>query len=143
MKDLIRYIGTIFSKKNNQPEEPVFVPDEYPEIENSGSITFYWDSKSGDFQVLTEVEDHSESSSEVLGMLLSYISEGHMRGFLIQSLKLWAEGSEDVEKGDEFYINTLKVWSMMNELEKANDDPEAPLISPVDVFRLSRRDNSV
>jgi hypothetical protein len=144
MKDLIRYVRTIFNRKNTEPEEPIFTPDEYSDIENSGSVTFYWDSKSGDFQVLTKVEDSSEASSEVLGMLLSYISEGHMKGFLIQSLKLWADDSEDIDQSEDFYINTLKVWNLMNELDAANNtNQEAPVISPMDVFRLSRRDDSV
>jgi len=143
MKDLVRYIVSVFSKKNTATEESPEVPEEHSEIENSGSITFSWDSVSGDFEVLTQIEDYGESSSEVLGMLLSYISEGRMKGFLLQSLKLWSMESSDKDKGEHFYMDVLRVWNMMNEIDEGNSSQESPLISPIDVFRLSRRDNSV
>tara|TARA_R110002051_G_scaffold32786_4_gene73944 strand:- start:5758 stop:6177 length:420 start_codon:yes stop_codon:yes gene_type:complete len=138
MKDFIRYIGSIFNKKNIDAEPP----EEWPTNSPSGSITFSWDSESGDFQVLTNVEDYSESSSEVLGMLLSYVSEGHMRGFLLESLKLWASETEDEGESEHFYMDAIRIWNMMNELDAESNSSESPLISPIDVFRLSRRDNS-
>ncbi len=112
MKDLVKYISNIFNRKKTDALEVSSVSDEYSEldIENSGCMTFNWDSKTGDFQVITTVEDESEASAEVLGMLLAYISEGHMRSFLIQSHKLFTEESEDTEKTDEFYQHKLASW---------------------------------
>ena len=72
-------------------------------------------------------------------MLLSYISEGHMSSYMVQSLKLWASENSSIEATDEFYTNTLKVWSMMNEFDSATSNKtDSPVINPVDVFRITR-----
>ena len=139
MKDLITYIKSIFVKKNNPEYAEEEAEASEDSIDSSGSITFFWDSATGDFQVMTDVYDWSQDSSEVLGMLLSYISEGHMSSYMVQSLKLWASENSSIEATDEFYTNTLKVWSMMNEFDSATSNKtDSPVINPVDVFRITR-----
>lgn len=134
MRELIRYIKSIFVKKNTEkdPESSEGL------LEGSGSLTFLWDSATGDFHVMTEVYDWNEDSSEVLGMLLSYISEGHMSPYMVQSLKLWASENADIDETNDFYTNTLKVWSMMNDFGQVSDQKDSPVISPMDVFRTTR-----
>ena len=59
MKDLIRYIASIFNRKKSHIPESDISSDEDVELEvgDSGCIAFQWDSKTGDFQVTTTVDD--------------------------------------------------------------------------------------
>jgi len=135
MKDLFRYLKNLI--KSNKSTTSDVVPD----LSNvSGCINFFWDSQTGDFNVILSVEDDTEMSSEILGMLLCYISEGHMTQFLAESLKCWCDSPSKME----FYTNVLKTWNIMRELQKKelNDSEERPLISPADVFRFKGDPNA-
>jgi len=110
-------------------------PGVVPDLDSvSGCVKFFWDAQTGDFNVILNVEDPTEMSSEILGMLMCYISQGHMTPFLAESLELWCDSPDKME----FYTNTLKTWNIMKGLQEEQRavSEEQPLIHPADVFRF-------
>jgi hypothetical protein len=136
MKDLLRYLKSLVKSKKKAP--PASVSPDLSHV--SGCINFFWDSKSGDFNVILDVDEETSTSAEVLGMLMCYISEGHMADFLAESLRHWCDSPEKME----FYTNVLKMWNVMRELqeEERKREENRPLISPSDVFRFKGNENA-
>jgi len=136
MKDLLRYFKSLTkSKKKASP-----APDS-PDLSNvSGCVKFFWDSQTGDFNVILDVDEETDTSAEILGMLMCYISEGHMGPFLTESLSLWCDSPDKME----FYTNVLKMWNVMRDLqeEEQRSLEDRPLIDPSDVFRFKSNENA-
>lgn len=131
MKDLIRYFKSLIKSKKKKAS---------PDLSHvSGCVNFFWDSKTGDFNVILDVDEETTTSAEVLGMLMCYISDGHMAEFLAESLKHWCDSPDKME----FYTNSLKMWNVMRDLqeEERKREEDAPLIAPSDVFRFKGREN--
>jgi len=135
MKDLLRYFKSFIKPKKEPP--PASVSSDLDHI--SGCINFFWDSETGDFNVILDVDEETNTSAEVLGMLMCYISDGQMTQFLTDSLRYWCDSPEKMK----FYTNTLKMWNVMRELqeEERRREEDAPLIAPSDVFRFKGSEN--
>lgn len=141
MKDLLRYLKNVVKKKNT-PHTGTIEPD-LPNV--SGGLHFYWDSQSGDFNVILEVEEEHQISAEVLGMLMCYISEGQMGKFLVEGLSYWCDSPEKME----FYTEVLRSWNVLLEIQEEEDKnleeknlEENPIVDPSDVFRLFKGNNN-
>jgi hypothetical protein len=135
MKDLFRYFKSLIKRRDIPPSQDVT-----PDLPNSsGCIHFFWDSRTGDFNVILKVDEDTEMSAEILGMLMCYIGEGHMTQFLAESLRYWCDSPNKME----FYTDTLKAWNTMKELqqEERRHEEEKPLIDPSDVFRFKGNGN--
>ena len=134
MKDLFRYLGGLIKKVFSRKETPSLLPDV------SGCINFFWDSKTGDFNVLLDVGDTTEMSAEVLGMLMCYIDEGEINPFLIESLRYWCDQPDKME----FYTKVLQTWNITRELQRVDrmSAEDRPMVDPSDVFRLSKGDRN-
>jgi len=135
MKDLLRYFKSLIKSKKKAP--PASASPDLSHV--SGCVNFFWDSNTGDFNVILDVDEETNASAEVLGMLMCYISDGHMTEFLAESLKYWCDSPEKME----FYTSTLKMWNVMRELqeEERRREEDAPLIAPSDVFRFKGSEN--
>lgn len=70
------------------------VPD--PTENSSGDITISYDSKTGDFYVITDIKDISDDSATILAYIMHHISNGEISQFIYEALALWAE--EDAER---------------------------------------------
>lgn len=127
MKDLLRYFTRLLKRKEVSKS---------PLSDVSGCLNFFWDSKTGDFTVSLDVNETTDASAEVLGMLMCYIDGGQLNQFLVESLKYWCDTPDKME----FYTKVLQTWNVMIELQKADqlDLEDSPMVHPSDVFRLSK-----
>lgn len=130
MKDLLRYFTQLLKRKDESETHPSHPSDV------SGCLNFIWDSKTGDFTVSLDVNETTDASAEVLGMLMCYIDGGQINQFLVDSLKHWCDKPDKME----FYTKVLQTWNVMIELQKAErlELEDVPMVHPADVFRLSK-----
>ena len=91
------------------------------------------------FNVILNVDENTEMSAEILGMLMCYISDGQMTQFLAESLRYWCDSPDKME----FYTNTLKAWNTMRELQQEEQrySEEKPVVGPSDVFKFRSNGN--
>ena len=136
MKDLLRYLKSLI-KRGDTPPPPQDVAPDLSHV--SGCINFFWDSETGDFNVILNVDENTEMSAEILGMLMCYISDGQMTQFLAESLRCWCDSPNKME----FYTDTLKAWNAMRELQKEEHKhlEGKPLVDPSDVFKFRGNGN--
>ena len=137
MKDLVRYIKNIVSKKNETPEEesPVeeqefAINDEFP----SGELKMRWDAASGDFIVSFSIDDFEDASSDTLSLLLYFLERGDLNSYILQSLKY---ASQEIDES--FYHSVLLKWGAMVESEKKTQ--ERAIVEPSEVFNFVSTEN--
>ena len=137
MKDLVRYIKNIVSKKVETPEEESpaeeqewTVNDEFP----SGEMNMRWDANTGDFVVSFSIEDFEDASSDTLSLLLYFLERGDLNSYILQSLKYASE-----ETDESFYHAVLLKWGAMVESEKKTQ--ERAIVEPSEVFSFVNTEN--
>ena len=108
---MIRYLTAVknlFSKTHKiedvEPEQEL--PDSYiAKDECSASIEFRLDRFTGDFNILVEVNQRDEDTSETLGLLLHLINTGNLKGFFTEGE---ASGVWEVQYNKKKYTGTLE-----------------------------------
>ena len=85
---LLEYLLSGLQKGKIKPEDI--------QSDAAGKILIEYNAKSGDFTVLSDIDDLSEDSVNVLSYLIYHISQGELENFIYESLKLWA--GDDPEK---------------------------------------------
>lgn len=137
---MIRYLTAVknlFSKKHKiedvEPEQEL--PDSYiAKDECSANIEFRLDRFTGDFNILVEVNQTDEDTSETLGLLLHLINTGSLKGFFAEAYSNWA--GDDVDR-QEFLTNMYLSW-LRNE-ETFSDEYEKLAVKPSSVFGLNNQ----
>lgn len=137
MKDLVRYIKNIVSKKTETPEEEnpaeeqeISVHDEFP----SGELTMRWDASSGDFVVNFSIEDVDDASSDTLSLLLYFLERGDLNSYILQSLKYASE-----ETDESFYNSVVLKWDAM--IQSENRIQQRAIVEPSEVFSFVNTEN--
>ena len=137
---MIRYLKAVknlFSKTHKiedvEPEQEL--PDSYiAKDECSANIEFRLDRFTGDFNILVEVNQTDEDTSETLGLLLHLINTGSLKGFFAEAYSNWA--GDDVDR-QEFLTNMYLSW-VRNE-ETFSDEYEKLAVKPSSVFGLNNQ----
>ena len=137
---MIRYLTAVknlFSKTQKiedvEPEQEL--PDSYiAKDECSANIEFRLDRFTGDFNILVEVNQTDEDTSETLGLLLHLINTGSLKGFFTEAYSNWA--GDDVDR-QEFLTNMYLSW-LRNE-ETFSDEYEKLAVKPSSVFGLNNQ----
>lgn len=137
---MIRYLTAVknlFSKTQKiedvEPEQEL--PDSYiAKDECSANIEFRLDRFTGDFNILVEVNQTDEDTSETLGLLLHLINTGSLKGFFAEAYSNWA--GDDVDR-QEFLTNMYLSW-VRNE-ETFSDEYEKLAVKPSSVFGLNNQ----
>jgi|TARA_B100000085_G_C18540675_1_gene511782 hypothetical protein len=137
---MIRYLTAVknlFSKTHKiedvEPEQEL--PDSYiAKDECSANIEFRLDRFTGDFNILVEVNQTDEDTSETLGLLLHLINTGSLKGFFAEAYSNWA--GDDVDR-QEFLTNMYLSW-VRNE-ETFSDEYEKLAVKPSSVFGLNNQ----
>ena len=137
---MIRYLTAVknlFSKTHKiedvEPEQEL--PDSYiAKDECSANIEFRLDRFTGDFNILVEVNQTDEDTSETLGLLLHLINTGSLKGFFGEAYSNWA--GDDVDR-QEFLTNMYLSW-VRNE-ETFSDEYEKLAVKPSSVFGLNNQ----
>ncbi len=88
----------------------------------------------GDFNILVEVNQTDEDTSETLGLLLHLINTGSLKGFFAEAYSNWA--GDDVDR-QEFLTNRYLSW-VRNE-ETFSDEYEKLAVKPSSVFGLNNQ----
>lgn len=137
MKDLVRYIKNIVSKKtetseeeNPAEEQEISVHDEFP----SGELTMRWDASSGDFVVNFSIEDVDDASSDTLSLLLYFLERGDLNSYILQSLKYASE-----ETDESFYNSVVLKWDAM--IQSENRIQQRAIVEPSEVFSFVNTEN--
>ena len=82
-----------FKKIFSKIEKEKIPTEEIPETlmkQPSGFINIDFDVETGDFHVYSEINDTSNESVEILGLLLYYMTNGGLDAFIHESLSLWS-----------------------------------------------------
>ena len=109
------------------------IENELPPLD--GSIFIGFNSKSGDFEVYTEVSDLSDASVETLTLILLLFAQGKMNGYIYDSLNAWAEGDEDRKIFNEAISEKYKQYqSILDSFDKIIENDN--IIKPSEVFNL-------
>lgn len=116
-----------FNKKEKAPEEEPNL--EYP----SGKMLFTWDGASGDFNIMLDVHEVDDDSSDTLGLLLYHIDNGDLTTLFIKAIKYWAEENQGSE---EYARKVLATWQASIELAQISSKEEELAIDPSQVFNL-------
>tara|TARA_R100000742_G_C4262212_1_gene80022 strand:- start:665 stop:1084 length:420 start_codon:yes stop_codon:yes gene_type:complete len=138
---MIRYLTALknlFSKSKKiedvQPEQEL--PDSYiAKDECSATIEFRLDRFTGDFNILVDINQTDEDTSQTLGLLLHLLNTGSLRAFFTEAYSNWAGDDADRQQ---FLANMYLSW-LSNE-ESFSDDYEKLAVKPSRVFGLNSQE---
>jgi hypothetical protein len=110
-----------------------------PTENSSGDITISYDSKTGDFYVVTDIKDISDDSATILAYILHHVSNGEISQFIYEALSLWAEEEEERQKFNHSLFEKIVVVSGMlkEEEEKNKSKKEKVAVRASEVFNLN------
>jgi len=97
---MIQIFKNYLEKLTKKQVEEEVVEEEVVEEESlvpnvSGSIRLEFDAETGDFGVMVNVEDLSDSCVEIFSLLMVHMANGEIVPFVYESLVGWADGDEE------------------------------------------------
>ena len=134
------YADSVVEDLNNQALEDL--EDKVDLVPNkSGSILIEFDGEGGDFGVLVEIDDLSDSCVKILGLLMLHMARGDIVPFVYESLAGWAE-DDDFDERMEFNSKLLgeiaEITNILTEELKASKKTAA--IKASEVFNYRKRE---
>lgn len=114
-------------------EEEKKLEDKLPPLD--GSIFIGFNSKSGDFEVYTEVSDLSDASVETLTLVLLLLSQGKMNTYIYDALNMWAESDDDRKIFNDSVSQKYKEYqAILDNFDNIKEQDS--IIKPSEVFNL-------
>jgi hypothetical protein len=112
----------IFEKLKKNKVETEDIEKEFTR-KPSGTIVINYFEDNGDFTVGSEINDVTESSAEMLALLMVHMTSPDFQSFLFESLRVWADDEEDKIA---FNVATMtqatKLDSLVMDIEQANQE---------------------
>jgi len=108
----------------------------------SGSILIEFDGESGDFGVMVEIDDLSDSCVKILGLLMLHMARGDIVPFVYESLAGWAEEDdfgERMEFNSKLLAEIAEITNILTEELKASKKTAA--IRASEVFNYRKREH--
>jgi len=91
----------------NSLQKEKIIPEEI-ESDAAGKILIEYNSGTGNFTVLSEIDDLSEDSVNILSYLIFHISQGELENFIYESLKMWAGDDPEKKAFNEQLVNQMQ-----------------------------------
>lgn len=129
------YADAVVEELNREAEEGLV-------SNKSGSILIEFDGESGDFGVMVEIDDLSDSCVKILGLLMLHMARGDIVPFVYESLAGWAEEDdfgERMEFNSKLLAEIAEITNILTEELKASKKTAA--IRASEVFNYRKREH--
>ena len=135
LQEKMSYADAVVEELNREAEEGLV-------SNKSGSILIEFDGESGDFGVMVEIDDLSDSCVKILGLLMLHMARGDIVPFVYESLAGWAEEDdfgERMEFNSKLLAEIAEITNILTEELKASKKTAA--IRASEVFNYRKREH--